>query len=56
MKFFAAVLSTLMAVAMAAPSSEAPEMNLLEKRCLGQGGMFSFKFVIMLKPSSHLAL
>lgn len=39
MKFLLALLSTMAAVAMAAPSSEAPEMNLLEKRCLGAGGM-----------------
>ncbi|KAH8724905.1 hypothetical protein GQ44DRAFT_707996 [Phaeosphaeriaceae sp. PMI808] len=34
---FLVVLSALVAIAMAAPSTDAPALDLMEKRCLGRG-------------------
>jgi hypothetical protein len=46
MKFLFTVLSTLVALAMAAPSSGTAAVDQFEKRCLGAGGMsFSWSFI-----------
>lgn len=42
MKYSITALWTIIAVAMAAPSAVTLEGSVLEKRCLGAGGMLSF--------------